>query len=52
MLPFFIKCQLDVMYFNLIFISPTIKRRLVKKSVNQLTKSKTPKHGFMEKSCK
>ena len=39
----FIKCKMDVMYFIFIFISPSIPRFSVKKSVNQLIKNKRPK---------
>ena len=38
----FIKCKVDVMYFIFIFISPSIPRFSVKKSVNQLIKNKRP----------
>ena len=39
----FIKCKVDVMYFIFIFISPSVPRFSVKKSVNQLIKNKRPK---------
>ena len=38
----FIKCKVDVMYFIFIFISSSVPRFSVKKSVNQLTKNKRP----------
>ena len=38
----FIKCKVDVMYFIFIFISPSVPRFSVKKSVNQLIKNKRP----------
>ena len=38
----FIKRKVDVMYFIFIFISPSIPRFSVKKSVNQLIKNKRP----------
>ena len=39
----FIKRKVDVMYFIFIFISPSVPRFSVKKSVNQLIKNKRPK---------
>ena len=42
----FIKCKVDVMYFIFIFISPSVPRFSVKKSVNQLIKNKRPKRRF------
>ena len=38
----FIKCKVDVMYFIFIFISSSVPRFSVKKSVNQLIKNKRP----------
>ena len=38
----FIKCKVDVMYFIFIFISPSVPRFSVKKSVNHLIKNKRP----------
>ena len=42
----FIKCKVDVMYFIFIFISPSVPRFSMKKSVNQLIKNKGPKYQF------
>ena len=42
LLTIFIKCEVDVMYFIFIFISPSVPRFSVKKSVNQLIKTKRP----------
>ena len=39
----FIKCKVDVMYFIFIFISSSVPRFSVKKSINQLIKNKRPK---------
>ena len=44
----FIKCKVDVMYFIFIFISPSIPRFSVKKSVNQLIKNKRPYPEIVE----
>ena len=38
-----LKSKVDVMYFIFIFISPSVPRFSVKKSVNQLIKNKRPK---------
>ena len=46
----FIKCKVDVMYFIFIFISPSVPRFSVKKSVNQLIKNKRPKPTSQEKA--
>ena len=43
----FMKCKVDVMYFIFIFISPSVPRFSVKKSVNQLIKNKRPKIEFI-----
>ena len=40
----FIKCKVDVMYFIFIFISPSVLRFSVNKSVNKLIKNKRPKY--------
>ena len=42
----FIKCKVDVMYFIFIFISPSVPRFSMKKSVNQLIKNEGPKYQF------
>ena len=48
----FIKCMVDVMYFIFIFISPSVPRFSVKKSVNQLIKNKRPKIAKTRNICK
>ena len=47
----FIKCKVDVMYFIFIFISPSVPKFSLKKSVNQLIKNKRP-NGKMQKLIK
>ena len=48
----FIKCKVDVLYFIFIFISPSVARFSVKKSVNQLIKNKRPNYSLQtEKYC-
>ena len=42
----FIKCLVDVMDFNFIFISPSVPRSSVKMSVNQSIKNKRPNSNF------
>ena len=41
-----IKCKVDVMYFIFIFISASVPRFSVKKSVNQLIKNKRPYYAY------
>ena len=46
----FVKCKVDVIYFIFIFISPSVPRFSVKKSVNQLIKNKRPYRAKFDSS--